>query len=255
MATSPTSYLQTLSKEEAIAFVTSLQKVKEYLSQELQWINEQAHQKTTQLQGIETLLAEAVELGLLAPNAVSTIETTSTVEAAPMITAPVNSADDLAIASTLNGDALSNHLVELMPTTDAESSRSPQKQGNGRKQKTALKTKTSTKQPASKSSGTRTKKTSTSAKSAAKANQSSLVDLRQLLKPEFQGKTFTDTVSEILDSAPEPLHLNDLLAEMYEDLSDQNFRRAKVSLANVLSVGTKKGNWKSLGKGLYTGNK
>lgn len=252
MATSPTSYLQTLSKAEAIAFVTSLQKVKEHLSQELQWINEQAQQKTTQLQGIETLLAEAVSLGLLTSDAVSTVEATSTVGTTSIVTTPLNTSDSLAIASTLNGDAVSNHFTEPTPTVDLELPPA-QKQKSGGRQKNPSKAKTTTKQPASKTRNTKSKKPNTAVKPTKKGGQSSSIDLRQLLRTEFQGKTFTDAVSEILESTSEPLHLNDLLAEMYEDLSDQDFKRAKVSLANVLSVGTKKGNWKSLGKGLYTG--
>jgi len=55
----PTSYLQTLSPAEARAFITSLGQVQSHLQQELEWMNQQMQQKTMQLQGIETLLAEA----------------------------------------------------------------------------------------------------------------------------------------------------------------------------------------------------
>ncbi len=71
-----TSYLQTLAKDEAIAFVASLQKVKDHLSQELQWMSEQAQQKTAQLQSLETLLSEAVALGLITAQTDSTPELT-----------------------------------------------------------------------------------------------------------------------------------------------------------------------------------
>lgn len=71
---------------------------------------------------------------------------------------------------------------------------------------------------------------------------------------EFQGKTFTDSVAQILENAPKPLHLNELLAQMYEGLSDQDYERAKISLASVLSVGKKEGKWQNLGQGMYAGN-
>ncbi|PZV11712.1 MAG: hypothetical protein DCF22_13815, partial [Leptolyngbya sp.] len=58
-----------------------------------------------------------------------------------------------------------------------------------------------------------------------------------------------------LEDANKPLHLNDLLEQMYGKVSDQTFQRAKVSLANVLSTGMGKGRWKSAGKGFYAGNK
>lgn len=83
---------------------------------------------------------------------------------------------------------------------------------------------------------------------------SGAVDLRELLTKEFQGKPFTDSVAEILENASKPLHLNELLAQMYEGSSDQDYERARISLANVLSVGKKEGKWQNLGQGMYASN-
>jgi hypothetical protein len=221
----PTSYLKTLARDEAIAFVTSLQKVKSHLSHELHWMNEQVQQKTLQLQGIETLMTEATEMGLVSSTAPLPIELTPVAEV-----------------------VLSN--PEIFATPDSS------QQSNGQKQSATAKTKRATKSSgASKTTTSRTKKASSSVKSTGRRGKSSnSVDLRELLAPKHQSKTFIDSVREILSSSAEPLHLNDMIADMYDDLSDQDFKRAKISLAKVLSVGTSKGRWKSVGKGFYTSN-
>ena len=228
MATSP-SYLQALPQDEAIAFVTSLQKVKEHLSQELQWINEQVEQKTVQLQGIETLVSEATNLGLI----------------------------------TLTSDGTTKVATSTIHDSDAPLSVSPsslsstiEPQTNEQEQDDNLKTKPAPKSAtASITSATKAKQTKPSPKSTGKKNQpTSSSDLRQLLKAEFQETTFTDAVAQILENADKPLHLDDLLEQMYGKLSDKTFQRAKVSLANVLSTGMGKERWKSAGKGFYAGN-
>jgi len=108
---SPTSYLQTLADDETIAFVTSLQSVKAYLGQELQWINEQAQQKTMQLQGIETLLSEALARGLMPTDAasVSTHPSPAAVPSTPMVIADVATGEsDLDIPTAANGGTASS---------------------------------------------------------------------------------------------------------------------------------------------------
>jgi hypothetical protein len=229
VATSP-SYLQTLPQDEAIALVTSLQKVKEHLTQELQWMDEQVQQKTVQLQGIETLLSEATDLGLL----------TLTSDVTAEVATPTVSDSDAPLR------AIPSNL-----------SSSVEPQINGQEQDDNFKTKPATKSAtASITSAAKAKQTKSSPKPTSNKSQpTSSSDLRQFLKAEFQETTFTDAVSQILDAANKPLHLDDLIEQMYGKVSDQTFQRAKVSLANVLSTGMGKGRWKSAGKGFYTGNK
>jgi len=228
VATSP-SYLQTLPQDEAIALVTSLQKVKEHLSQELKWINEQAQQKTVQLQGVETLLSEAIDLGLLT------------------LTSDVTT--EVATPTTYDSEA-------LLITTPSDRSSAVEPQINGQEQDDNLKTKPASKSATASKTTTKAKQTKPSPKLTGKPSQStSSSDLRQFLKTEFKETTFTDAVAQILEDANKPLHLNDLLEQMYGKVSDQTFQRAKVSLANVLSTGMGKGRWKSAGKGFYADNK
>ncbi|MBM0745156.1 hypothetical protein JOY44_27140 (plasmid) [Phormidium sp. CLA17] len=228
MATSP-SYLQALPKDEAIALVTSLQKVKEHLCQELQWMDEQRQQKTVQIQGIETLLFEVTNLGLV----------TLTSDAITEIASPTISDSDAPLS-----------------TSPSDISSTVEPQINGPEQDDDLKTKSAPKpSTASIASATTAKQTKPSPKSIGKQSQSpSSSNLRQFLKAEFQETTFTEAVAQILEDADKPLHLDDLLEQMYGKVSDKTFQRAKVSLANVLSTGTGKGRWKSAGKGFYVGN-
>ncbi len=229
MATSP-SYLQTLRNNEAIAVVASLQKVREHLTQELQWMNEQVQQKMIQLQGVETLLSEAIDLGLLT------------------LTSDVTT--EVATPTTYDSDAP----VRAIPSN---LSSSVEPQINGQEQDDNFKRKPASKSAtASKSSAAKAKQTKPSSKPTGKKSPpTSSSDLRQFLKAEFQKTTFTDAVAQILEDANKPLHLDDLLEQMYGKVSDKTFQRAKVSLANVLSTGMGKGKWKSAGKGFYVGNK
>jgi hypothetical protein len=93
VATASTSYLQTLPKDEAIAFVASLQTVQDHLSQALQ------------LKGIETLLLEAEALGLVAAETHAILEVTSAVTAATptLEAAGVTHSDSLESAATAAG--------------------------------------------------------------------------------------------------------------------------------------------------------
>ncbi len=237
MTTSPTSYLQTLDKNEAIAFVASLQKVKEHLNQELQWINTQAEQKTTQLQGIEAILIEAITLGL--------ISNLSTDSAIPDVRLAGTS---LPAVSNFNGSAV---LAEIEAEDESssiavlESDRHPVDKA---KPKSAARTSTAQKSRSSKSTGAAKKSTS-------KANLSAKSpDLKHFVKAEFQEQSFTDAVSQILEDSSTPIGLSDVIAKLYGDLSNQDYQRAKISLTNVLSTGKNKGKWRSMGRGMYASN-
>lgn len=239
MATS-ISYLQTLAKDETIAFVTSLQKVKDHLSQELQWMNEQIHQKTMQLQGIEILLSEAAAAGL-APDAHSTIELAFVAEDS---SSSNGAALSRFIDATDSNTALASVAVPSSPPTSTQPEPSDgRKQGRKSKPKRDAKTSTASKASAAK------------AKRASNVNKSvEPDDLQQFLQSTFQDKTLTESISEILDQATEPLSMSDLIAEMYDGLSNANYKRARNSLANVLSVGRSKGKWQSTGRGMYASN-
>ncbi|PZV06034.1 MAG: hypothetical protein DCF22_24245 [Leptolyngbya sp.] len=240
MVTSPTSYLQTLDKDEAIAFVASLQKVKEHLSHELQWITAQAEQKTTQLQGIEAILIEAVTLGLIA----NLPADSGASNASPLVEMPLSSFNGSAALADINSIDPED---ELTAVTDAKSDR---RKVAGSKSKSAAQTSTG-----SKSRGSKAKATSTAKKSSSKASQSAKSpDLKHFVRVEFQEQSFTDAVSQILESSREPIGLSDVIAKLYGDLSNQDYQRAKISLTNVLSTGKNKGKWQSIGRGMYASN-
>jgi hypothetical protein len=61
-------------------------------------------------------------------------------------------------------------------------------------------------------------------------------------------------VGDILNNASAPLSTDEVMAELYDGLSKEDYNRAKNSLANILSVGRSKGTWKSTGRGRYAGN-
>jgi len=209
-----TSYLQTLSQDDAIAFVASLQKVKDHLQSELNWMNQQVQQKTVQLEGIETMLSEAATLSI------------------DRTTAQLNSdyGDD------------SNH-QEVETNSDATEALDPPfeiKDSNGS---------IASKPKATKAKGAK------APKSTAKTGSSSRrKELRELLLPKFEGKSLTDVVAQVLTQSEAPLHLNQLLTQMYGSLAHQDFKRAKESLANILSVGKKEGKWQNMGGGVYQAN-
>lgn len=275
MAT-PTFYLQTLSRDEAIAFVTSLQRVKNYLNQELEWITEQLKQKTTQLQGIETLLSEAVKLGLISSESQSSVDSIAAETDNSVISVPesaISETDDMNDASKnlvsghstitpdLNGSVAppqatitnnSNQTPTTITPSKSASTSAKQKQDTAQKVKhdsDRSKPKPGSKSsPISKISAAKTKNKNVATRPTA------VLDLRHFLRSRFNDKTFTDVVSEILDSTNTPLHLNDLITRMYDDLPDRDYKRAKASLANVLSVGRGNGRWQSLGQGVYASN-
>jgi myosin heavy subunit len=234
---SPASYLQTLAEDETIAFVASLQSVKAYLSQELQWINEQVQQKTRQLQGIETLLSEALALGRIPTNAdsVSTHPSIVAVLSTPMATTDV---------VTYESDIKIPAAIAALPNKASSQSR----EGQGKSaQKKTLHSSKSGKTP--KASAAKTKRSNSSVSSGSRTGRTS--ELNQFLRSQFRGKALTESVSHILDRASAPLNTDEIMAELYEDLSTEDYQRAKHSLANILSMGKSKGAWQSAGRGRY----
>jgi len=251
VATSTSSYLQTLPQADAIAFVASLQHLKNHLSEELQQITHQVQQKTVQLEGIETLLAEAVVLGLLPADANVPIAVTpvsqepiaSTTHESPKletVTPPL----DFAHRATSNGEgSFDQEQLEASVMTAPSTLATFKLQAKLQPGTTP------------KPSGTKIKKLKRSGQSSNKSNSSAVgKELRELLLPKFAGKTLKDTVIAVLETAKKPLHLDELLIEMYGTLPNADFKRAKVSLTNVLSTGKSKGEWQSLGQGLYAAN-
>jgi hypothetical protein len=251
---SPTSYLQTLADDETIAFVTSLQSVKAYLSQELQWINEQVQQKTMQLQGIETLLSEALARELLPTDAGSVpIPLSAAVPSVPMVADIATGESDLDILAAANGGTASSESSDGVTAAIAALPDKTPSKSRGEKVKSAQ-----TKAPRSSKSGktpkTSAAKTNRSPSSVSKASRTGKSsELNQFLRGQFRGKVLIESVSEILDRASAPLNADEIMAELYEDLSTEDYQRAKHSLANILSIGKSKGTWQSAGRGRYTG--
>lgn len=245
MTNSHVSYLQTLTEEEAIAFVTSLQKVKEHLSHELQWMNEQVQQKTVQRQGIDTLLSEAVELGLLPPHAAAIHPSVTSGKPASVTVGQANESITLA---TTNGN-------NLAAETTAPPKRGRQRQPNKpATPKRDAKSSTVGKPGVTKTTTDKAKKPGRPAQSASGANNASPSGFQQFMQTDFQDKSMTDAVGEILATAKEPMNTDAIMAELYEGLSGDSYQRAKSSLSNILSVGKSKGKWKSPGRGTYIGS-
>lgn len=251
MAT-PTSYLQTLAKDDAIAFIASVQKVQAHLSEELKWMTAQVQQKTTQLEGIEALLTEAVSLGLLESNdVIPPIATKTRQDATPAMDkesevsppdAPdtaESSEDELPVTeSTSDAVSESPQVESTEPPTDPIALQ-PRRRG-----RTAAKQKGSVKAKSPKSSTRAASKKEKSAEGA---------ELRQYLRPEFQDNTLMESIAQVLDQSSEPLETDEIMSALYESLSDEDYKRAKRSLANLLSVGRSKGRWQSTGRGRYVG--
>lgn len=264
MANSHVSYLQTLAKDEAIAFVASLQKVKEHLSHELQWMNGQVQQKTIQLQGIDHLLAEAVGLGLLTANSTPTIATEieqpSAEIAPPPVTLAATNGNGLAAETTTAIDVISGDPSEsILAAPTAPPKRGKQRQANKtssskRNVKPSSVGKSSDATTATPATSTKAKKPGRPPRSASEPGKTSDSGFQQFLQTSFQDKSMTDAVGEILATAKEPLNTDAIMAQLYTGLADEPYQRAKSSLSNILSVGKSKGKWKSPGRGLYIGS-
>lgn len=249
------SYLQTLAKDEAIAFVASLQKVKEHLSHELQQISEQIQQKTLQLQGIETLLSEAAGLGL-APHTTSTSDLTASSNInVVMEDVPFNAAS--ATTSPLARTTVAANSNNLAANAAASTvSSPPPKRAKQRQQSKPLQPKRdATKLPTvEKTSAAKTEKPARSTPSSSDGSKAALSGFQTFLQTNFQDKSMTESVGEILERAKEPLNTDAIMAELYHGLPNEAYDRAKSSLSNILSVGKTKGKWKSPARGTYIGN-
>jgi flagellar biosynthesis GTPase FlhF len=238
-----TSYLQSLPDDEAASFLAALQKVKDHLGKELQLLNEQVQQKTIQLQGIEALLAEtqAQESVKQKPSSTPSSSTPS-IDLLDPIT-PLPSVNEPPLPAT-NG-----------ATAADGATTAPQKQSKPAQSPAAAKAKSPAKATTASKGNTAPKKKTTAQPKAKgkKPTTAKSSELRQLLRPPFQDKSFGDAVSEILAQANQPLHLDDLVDQLYGELSNSDYERAKVSLSKVLSVGSSKGRWKNVSRGMYAG--
>jgi hypothetical protein len=259
VTTSPTSYLQSLADDETTAFVVSLRNVKVHLSQELQWIDEQMQQKTVQLQGIETLLSEALSLGLIATDADPTLGDTSATFVPSSQISLANAGTDqsnLELSAAANGgvfrrdqsiDSIDSIAAAIAALPDQTSAKQPSDQASGR-----AKTSRDAKPAPTKTSAAKTQRSNLSSSKTGRTGQSS--GLNQFLQSQFRGQALTESVSDILNRASEPLSTDDVMAKLYAGLSEEDYQRAKHSLANILSLGKSKGSWQSAGRGRYTGN-
>ena len=199
MVTSPASYLHTLASDEATALATSLQRIKDHLYQELEWMKGQVEQKTTQLQGFDALLAE--------------VTSREAQPSEPSVTA-----------------------APAIPSATQQSTSS------AKRQEAAKKT------PSKKTTRTAPKKTK------AAASPTAVRDIRQFLQNQFQGKPLAESVGEILDQVKAPITAKEVVAQLYKGLSGEAHKRAKHTIANVLTIGRNQGKWKSTGRGLYISN-
>lgn len=246
--TTPTSYLQTLAKDEAIAFVASLQKVKTHLSHELTWMSQQIQQKTVQLQGLETLLSEAAALKLVAATD-STVESTVTIPSAETTIAAASvthengsvglsaAARSDSLAPAPNGDAAPTELtLTAVPPLPVKAST------RGKRSSQPTKTKKTSAVPAP------AKPTSTGTRQIARESTQPFV------RSQFQDQSITDAIGNILQRSQTPLSADEIMAVLYEGLSDEAYKRAKNSVTNILSVGKGKEKWQSTGRGLYADN-
>ena len=60
-----------------------------------------------------------------------------------------------------------------------------------------------------------------------------------------------DSIAAVLDQSKKPMGIHDVVAELYDGLSSEDYKRAKTALTNLLSAGRSQGRWKSTGRGLY----
>jgi hypothetical protein len=209
-----------------------------------------------QLQGIETLLSEALAQELL-PTEADSVSTHSFLAAAPstpMVTADVATGEsDLDIPTAANGGTASSESSDGGTAAIAAlPNQMPSKSRGGKVKSAQTKTPRSSKSgKIPKASAAQTKRSPSSVSKASRTGKSS--ELNQFLRGQFRGKVLIESVSEILDRASAPLNTDEIMAELYEDLSTEDYQRAKHSLANILSMGKSKGAWQSAGRGRYTG--
>ncbi len=231
-----TSYLQTLSQDDALVFVASLQQVKAHLKSELEWMHTQLHQKTKQLEGIEVILSQAASIGIL---------NHSSVENQVLASEKRGNVDSHSVVSET-----SQGINDAIPPIDIADSADDDRQDTLKPQR---RVKTDAKQQKPK----KVKQPKSSIKATRKGRKSSEgvdgAELGQFLQPAFQNKSLMESIAQVLDDSSEPLETDDIMAELYAGLSSQDYGRAKRSIANLLSLGKRKGKWQSIGRGRYTG--
>ncbi|NEO18724.1 MULTISPECIES: hypothetical protein [unclassified Moorena] len=77
---------------------------------------------------------------------------------------------------------------------------------------------------------------------------------RDMLYPEFRGKTFGEAVEIILDKFAAPVNRKQIASRLFDAKSEHEQLRATNSLANQLHQGVKEGRWKKVGRGLFASN-
>uniref|UniRef100_A0A7C3PKM1 Uncharacterized protein n=1 Tax=Oscillatoriales cyanobacterium SpSt-418 TaxID=2282169 RepID=A0A7C3PKM1_9CYAN len=235
------AYLQTLPSDEAIALVASLQKVKDHLAEELEWMNQQVQQKTTQLRGLETLLAEASSLGLAKAGSRKVAAPPTEV----LKDGTTENNQEIVASGSLN--ALTSALERL----PAKTSQKPKESSKDVRSKPQTQAKATTR---AENRPTKAKQTSSTPISRTRSPSNKPKELRDLLFKKYQGKTFGDIADQLLTRANKPVHVDDLMLEMYGNLSPADYKRAKLALAKLLSAGKLEGKWQSFGQGTYAAN-
>ncbi|NEP29436.1 MAG: hypothetical protein F6K49_48830 [Moorea sp. SIO3I6] len=77
---------------------------------------------------------------------------------------------------------------------------------------------------------------------------------RDMLYPEFRGKTLREAVEIILDKFAAPVNREQIASRLFDAKSDHEQLRAKNSLSTELRRGAKEGRWKKVGRGLFASN-
>ena len=195
-------------------------------------MNQQVQQKTVQLQGIETLLSEASMLEHLETDADRVAAPAADVEA------------DVAASEGVPAQESASSPAEVVapPATARGKKTASKPSAKAKSPKSSSVKATTRKQPSTK---TKTQSRSQARKTTAQPKS------RALLRPKFADTSLTDAVTQVLTQAAESLHLDQLVSELYEDVSGEDLKRIKKALANVLSEGKKTGKWRNVGNGVY----
>jgi len=239
--TIPTSYLKTLPQADAVTFVDSLQKVKAHLQDELEGMNAQLHQKTQQLESIEAILAEAVSIGVVANDAIVPPPMETTTES-----------QDASAYSALDAPRVTSHApTNMIGEADSAIGASTQPRGGRRPEADLKPQRRGNQKPAT----AKAKPPKSSIHEDSQQRESGEGrELGQFLQAEFRDKLLIASIAQVLSNSQEPLETDDIMAELYAGLSSKDYNRAKRSVANLLSLGKRKGKWQSVGRGRYTGN-
>ena len=223
-------------------------------------MNQQVQQKMTQLQGIETLLTEASRLGhpetdADMPTAPATSDASTTPEPTTTPAAAATVAPTQAEPAEKNNVEAAVATSEGVPAPESTSSSAEVAAPPATAQGEEIASKPSAKAQSPKSSSVKAatkKQPSTKTRSRSKTRKTKAQPKsRALLRPAFADTSLTDAVTQVLTQAAEPLHLDQLVSELYEDVSGEDVKQIKKALANVLSEGKKKGKWRNVGNGVY----